>query len=40
MAKKLPKLIFNSKDFFSYSVNDFILQNYNYHSALKAKMNV
>ena len=38
--KKLPKLIFNSKDFFSYSVNDFILQNYNYHSALKAKMNV
>ena len=38
--KKLPQLKFQTKDIFSYSVNDFKLINYNYDSALKAKMNV
>ena len=38
--KPLPQLKFQPKDFFSYSINDFKLTNYEYHPALKAKMNV
>ena len=38
--KKLPQLKFQTKDIFSYSVNDFKLINYNYDSVLKARMNV
>ncbi len=38
--KKLPQLKFQTKDIFSYSVNDFKLMNYNYDSVLKARMNV
>ena len=36
----LPKLIFTKKIFFEYSVNDFILKNYNPQSIIKASMNV
>ena len=38
--KKLPNLIFHKKDFFKYSLNDFNLENYNPHPAIKASMNV
>ena len=38
--KKLPHLEFQTKDIFSYSVNDFKLINYDHHSALKVEMNV
>ena len=38
--KKLPQLKFQTKDIFSYSVNDFELIDYEYCSALKAEMNV
>ncbi len=38
--KQLPQLKFQPKNFFSYSTNDFKLTNYEYHSALRAKMNV
>ena len=38
--KKLSQLEFHPKDFFSYSLNDFKLINYDHHSALKAEMNV
>ena len=38
--KQLPQLKFQPKNFFSYSTNDFKLTNYEYHPALRAKMNV
>ncbi len=38
--KKLPQLEFQIKDFFSYSVNDFKLLNYDHYPVLKAEMNV
>ena len=38
--KELPQLKFQPKDFFSYSTKDFELVNYDYHSSLKAEMNV
>ena len=38
--KKLSKLQFESKNFFEYKVNDFILVNYEYHPKLEAVMNV
>ena len=38
--KKLPQLEFQKKDFFSYSVSDFQLIDYEYYPALKAMMNV
>ena len=38
--KKLPHLEFQTKNIFSYSVNDFQLINYDHYSALKAEMNV
>ena len=37
---KLPDLTFNKKDFFEYSLNDFILTNYNPQPAINAAMNV
>lgn len=37
---QLPQLIFKKKDFFKYSVNDFILKNYKPQSTIKATMNV
>ena len=37
---KLPKLNLNKKNFFKYSLNDFILQKYNPYSAIKASMNI
>ena len=37
---KLPKLFFNTKNFFKYSLSDFILKNYNPQSTIKAQMNV
>lgn len=37
---QLPNLFFNKKSIFDYLVNDFILENYNYHPAIKARMNV
>jgi len=36
----LSGLFFNKKDIYKYSVNDFILENYNPHPAIKASMNV
>ena len=36
----LSGLFFNKKDIYKYSVNDFILENYNPHPAIKAAMNV
>ena len=36
----LPGLFFNKKDMYKYSVNDFTLENYNPHPAIKAAMNV
>jgi len=38
--KKLPKLNFVKKKIFNYNVSDFILINYEPHSAIKADMNV
>ena len=38
--KKLPRIEFQKKDIFSYSVNDFKLINYDHYSMLKAEMNV
>ena len=38
--KNLPQLQFQTKNIFSYSVNDFKLINYNHDSVLKAEMNV
>jgi thymidylate synthase len=37
---RLPSLFFNKKDIYKYSVNDFTLENYNPHPAIKATMNV
>lgn len=39
-TKKLPTLVFNKKDIFEYKLNDFILENYNPHPSIHAKMNV
>ena len=36
----LSGLFFNKKDIYKYSVNDFILENYHPHPAIKAAMNV
>ena len=36
----LPQLSFNKKNIFNYELNDFILDNYNPQSAIKAEMNV
>ena len=36
----LPTLNFKTKNFFSYSVNDFTLSNYKYHPKIQATMNV
>ena len=38
--KKLPKLVFNKKNIFKYSLNDFVLEDYDPHPAIKAEMNV
>jgi thymidylate synthase len=38
--KNLPTLYFKTKDFFEYNVNDFILDDYNYHPKIEATMNV
>jgi len=38
--KKLPKLNFTKKNIYSYSVNDFNLENYEPEDAIKANMNV
>ena len=38
--KKLPNLIFSKNTFFNYTLSDFVLENYNYYPAIKAKMNV
>tara|TARA_B110000196_G_scaffold264569_1_gene237176 strand:+ start:247 stop:1077 length:831 start_codon:yes stop_codon:yes gene_type:complete len=38
--KKLPKLNFVKKKIFNYNISDFILINYEPHSAIKADMNV
>ena len=38
--KKLPKLNFTKKNMYSYSVNDFNLENYEPEDAIKANMNV
>ena len=37
---KLPTLIFNKKDFYKYSLNDFSLKDYNPQSTIRAEMNV
>tara|TARA_Y100001970_G_scaffold271681_1_gene367432 strand:- start:82 stop:912 length:831 start_codon:yes stop_codon:yes gene_type:complete len=39
-TKILPKLNFEKKNIFNYKVNDFNLSNYEFHPAIKAKMNV
>lgn len=38
--KDLPNLFFDKKDIYKYLVNDFTLENYNPHNAIKASMNV
>ena len=38
--KSLPNLIFNKKNLFEYSLDDFTLENYNPHPSIKADMNV
>ena len=38
--RELPNLIFNKKNIFKYSLEDFILENYNPHPSIKASMNV
>ena len=40
LPKPLPDLYFKTKDFFDYKVNDFELQNYEYHPKIEASMNV
>jgi len=40
IPKKLPSLEFKTKNFYEYSVSDFILKNYNYHPKIEASMNV
>ena len=40
IPKKLPSLEFKTKNFYEYSVNDFILKNYDYHPKIEAYMNV
>jgi len=37
---ELPTLSFETKNFFEYSINDFNLNNYKYHSKIEAPMNV
>ena len=37
---KLPKLNFNKKNIFKYELNDFTLEDYSHHPAIKALMNV
>ena len=39
-TKSLPKLIFDKKNIFKYSLDDFILEHYDPHPAIKAEMNV
>ena len=38
--KHLPKLNFETKNFYEYKINDFQLIDYSYHPKLEAKMNV
>jgi len=38
--RKLPELQFVPKNIFSYKMNDFELNDYDPHPAIKAKMNV
>ena len=38
--KNLASLEFKTKNFYEYSVNDFILKNYDYHPKIEASMNV
>ncbi len=38
--KNIPTLHFDTKDFYSYSVNDFKLLKYEYHPKIEASMNV
>ena len=40
IPKELPTLDFKTKDFFSYNVNDFKLNKYDYHPKIEATMNV
>ena len=40
IPKNLPTLNFKTKNFFEYNVNDFQLNNYDYHPKIEAKMNV
>ena len=40
IPKQLPSLNFETKNFFEYKVNDFMLANYEHHSKLQANMNV
>tara|TARA_Y100001970_G_C14143049_1_gene808292 strand:- start:222 stop:1052 length:831 start_codon:yes stop_codon:yes gene_type:complete len=38
--KELPELVFNKKNFYDYSLDDFTLKNYDPYPTIKAKMNV
>ena len=38
--KDLSRLLFEKKDFYSYGVNDFKIENYNPFPSIKAKMNI
>ena len=38
--KKLPNLVFKKRDIFEYSLNDFILESYDYYPTIKAAMSV
>ena len=38
--KELPKLEFDTKNFFEYNVNDFVLIDYQHHPKIEANMNV
>mgnify|MGYP001394178724 CR=1 FL=1 len=38
--KNLPTLVFETKNFYDYKVNDFILKNYQYHPKIEATMNI
>ena len=38
--QKLPMLVFNKKNIFKYSLNDFVLEDYDPYPAIKAEMNV
>ena len=38
--KELPELVFDKKNFYDYTLEDFTLKNYDSYPAIKAKMNV